>query len=321
MISIIVPVYNVQDYVEDCLSSLLNQTDSSFEVVIVDDGSTDNSMVSVGRLIVQFEDGSIVRQDNRGLSEARNTGLEHAKYDFVMFLDSDDCLAPETISLLKRTIRVQNADLVAFSAKSFSSDRNKAELAKSSNVYRRNASKFLIPCSGPDYVELAIASNCYIKSACMYAFNRQLVPTLRFIPNILHEDNHFTAVISLSAQRMVVLDNQLYLRRIRQGSIMSSEISERNISGYYECAKDLNELSLNEADRKKQKLFGRLAADCYWQAFYSALKVKDRDVFKKWCILLSAESLLRLKMFWSSKYKLAFQFPRLFRLIVRLKSI
>ena len=117
MISIIVPVYNVALYVESCIRSVIRQTyDGPMECIVVDDCGTDNSMDIVEKLVAEY-DGPISfkvlhHEHNRGLSAARNTGMDEAKGDYLFFLDSDDELTEDCIEKLTTPLRDEQYDMV-----------------------------------------------------------------------------------------------------------------------------------------------------------------------------------------------------------------
>ena len=112
LVSIIIPIYNVAAYIEESLESVINQTYCNLEILLVDDGSTDGS----GKMCDEYEKRDsrirVVHQDNRGLSAARNTGLNMMSGDAVAFLDSDDALMPDYIEKMFATMAKENADLV-----------------------------------------------------------------------------------------------------------------------------------------------------------------------------------------------------------------
>ena len=109
--SIIVPVYNVEKYIEKCLESILNQTYDNFEIIVINDGSTDNSK----KILDNYKTNKkikIINQDNQGLSIARNNGLGAASGDYILFIDSDDYIEEELLSTLNKNIN--NEDLIRF---------------------------------------------------------------------------------------------------------------------------------------------------------------------------------------------------------------
>ena len=115
--SIIVPVYNVADYLSKCVNSLLIQRCDSFEIILVDDGSTDGKCPALcDELAAAHPDLiRVYHQSNGGLGAARNTGLRHAEGEYVFFVDSDDTIEPNTLEVLNRRIDETHADMYIFS--------------------------------------------------------------------------------------------------------------------------------------------------------------------------------------------------------------
>jgi len=113
LVSIIVPVYKVEKYLEKCVMSVIEQSYNNIEIILVDDGSPDNSPVICDRLESEFENILVIHKDNGGLSEARNFGINASKGDYLFFLDSDDTINNEyVIEDMVRKINESNADLL-----------------------------------------------------------------------------------------------------------------------------------------------------------------------------------------------------------------
>ena len=119
LVSVIIPVYNVEKYLRECLDSVLAQTYKNIEVILVDDGSTDSSGHICDEYLNVDDRIKVIHQQNAGLSEARNHGYDFATGVFVYFLDSDDWIQEETLSSLTQRIQDTNADIVFFDSKSF----------------------------------------------------------------------------------------------------------------------------------------------------------------------------------------------------------
>ncbi len=111
-ISIIVPIYNAENYAERCINSVLNQTYTDFELILVDDGSADNSLALCKALAEKDNRITVLHKENGGVSSARNLGLSEATGDYIIFVDSDDYLAPDYCEFLIQTARRTNADIV-----------------------------------------------------------------------------------------------------------------------------------------------------------------------------------------------------------------
>lgn len=111
-ISIILPVYNVQEYLEECLDSILNQSYKDYELIIVDDGSMDNSLEIIKRYSNKFKNFKFISQDNKGVSEARNIALKNAEGEYILFVDSDDFLEKEMLEKIISAALSTKADIV-----------------------------------------------------------------------------------------------------------------------------------------------------------------------------------------------------------------
>ena len=102
IISVIIPVYNVENYIEKCLNSIVNQTYNNLEIIIIDDGSTDNSIAIAEKIAENDKRIRIISQVNQGVSSARNLGLDNASGEYILFIDSDDWLDLETCKIATR---------------------------------------------------------------------------------------------------------------------------------------------------------------------------------------------------------------------------
>ena len=122
LISVIVPVYNVEHYLNRCVDSILAQTYSDLEILLVDDGSTDSSGAICDAYARQDARVQVIHKKNGGLSDARNCGIEHAKGRYFCFVDSDDGIAPQMIEVLYRNLLNAGADVSAVALKYFSTE-------------------------------------------------------------------------------------------------------------------------------------------------------------------------------------------------------
>ena len=112
VISIIVPVYNTERYIKSCVESIISQSFEDFELIFVDDGSSDNSYNIIDSFVVKDQRIKLVHQNNAGVSAARNSGLKHAKGDYVVFIDSDDTISCDYLEILYQSITDSKADIV-----------------------------------------------------------------------------------------------------------------------------------------------------------------------------------------------------------------
>ena len=114
--SVVIPVYNVEPYIDKCLNSVFGQNQQEIEIIIVDDGSTDGSMDLVREYMKEKHNIKIIQQENRGLGAARNTGLKNAIGKYIYFLDSDDLISPDTLETCFQCAEKDNLQVVFFDA-------------------------------------------------------------------------------------------------------------------------------------------------------------------------------------------------------------
>lgn len=243
--SIVVAIYDTEDFVGECIESLKGQTFGDFQAVLVDDGSPDHAydraVASVG------DDGrfTFLRQQNQGLSAARNAGVRAATGDFVLFLDSDDCYAPEALELLDFTLGRTGADVVDFSAASFYQDADARRLHREEYDGCRAITG---THSGARYLTRCVREGRYVPSACLHCIRRDMleIPQLAFAEGLLHEDELFTPLLYAYAGLVAAIDEPLYLRRIRQDSIMTSAKGVRSVESLYRIAQTLQQWLLDQ---------------------------------------------------------------------------
>ena len=183
-ISIIVPVYNVENYLPFCVDSLKRQTYSDFEILLIDDGSTDSSGVLCDTLKETDERISVYHKENGGLSDARNFGIEHAKGSFFLFIDSDDALHPDFCKVLVQLQKTYNADIVSTRMTLFSDyamildfDKKKHETNEAVFYDGEILSEYFDPKS----------KRCIHHGLCMKLYKKELFQELRFTVGRLHE--------------------------------------------------------------------------------------------------------------------------------------
>lgn len=221
-LSFIVPIYNTEDFVRDCLNSILSQIDQfpGSEIIVVDDGSTDGSFAIVQDLVSSYDCISIIKQENGGLSRARNAGLRIAKGDYVWYVDSDDWITSSALKELRESIEKHpNCDiyLTAF-AWTYGDNPFRVDIDSRDVSY----------ASGKEYLQKkgVIAAQKFIVKRSLLEHH-----SLYFMPGIFHEDGHFGLRLLYYADGIYVLPNPIYMYRQRMGSIMHSV----TIKNAYDC--------------------------------------------------------------------------------------
>ena len=221
--SVIVPVYNVAEYLPKCMDSLLAQRCADWELILVDDGATDGKCPALCDAYGAAHPGLIrvIHQENGGLGAARNTGLEAARGEYLLFVDSDDTLAPDTLSRLSEEIDRSGADMYCFSFRYVEEDGTErpAEALPQPRYGR--------PVSLQDAPDMLLDPPMAWCRLC----RRELFTEtgIRFPGRVWYEDLSTTPGLLLAAKRVVRLPDAFYGYLIRQGSIMRSSNLRRNL--------------------------------------------------------------------------------------------
>lgn len=278
-ISVIVPCYNVQAYIGECLESLMRQTFDDFEVVCVDDGCTDDTM-SVARKTVQSDDRFVfVSRPNGGLSAARNTGIEASRGEYLLFLDSDDYYVDNALERLVQCVDEAGLDeggvpleYVDFTAESF---YESSDLRKSNEEEYGTRADISGVMTGQALFSRYQELHQYICSACFHLIHRDLFERsgLRFREGIIHEDELFSPQIISYARRAAFLNEPLYMRRMREGSIMTVERGMRNVSSFFALTQELYAWAQAHASE-----FEPAYADALAQRIYELRSIMASDV-------------------------------------------
>lgn len=221
LFSVVIPVYNVEKYLKECLDSVLNQTFPDWEAICVDDGSTDGSAGILEAFASKDDRFRIITQSNGGLSVARNAGMCEAKGDYLLFLDSDDWLESAALQTLAGSL--DGEDLVCFSGRRFIEETGEYHPADSliEKVY---------PTGMDYYNDNALAHRDFaFVCAVLRLYKRSFLIEngLCFKANIFHEDNLFTPIACYYAKRVKVIDASLYNYRVRPHSITTTADTKR----------------------------------------------------------------------------------------------
>lgn len=246
--TVIIPFFNGERFISIPLQSLKNQTFDDFSVFLVNDGSRDNAREIALKIIGNDPRFQIIDQDNQGLSNSRNLGLNLANSEYIIFLDSDDGLVPDCLDKLNENIESFKPEIIFFEAKtvnSFSSeDKEATKRCSDMNKYYARKGEYGELLTGPEVMYQACVNNEFIASACLSVVKRSFIEKheIRFIPNILHEDNPYTFEILLKSKSVLVLKDKFYLRTVRPESITTKKKTIRNVWGYYVSFQKTQEL-------------------------------------------------------------------------------
>lgn len=203
-VSVIVPVYNVEAYLMECLESISKQTYENIEIVAVNDGSTDSSR----ELLENYKDERLVIYDkeNGGLSDARNYGIERAKGEYIICVDSDDRIHPEMVEALLDAIKEKDADISVCDMMYFY-ENGKTSGSSGGTFSVTNCQKF---------PQLITINN----SACNKMYKKELFADVKFPVGLNFEDLATIPILLYNAKNVAKVNRPLYFYRQREGSIM-----------------------------------------------------------------------------------------------------
>jgi len=238
LLSIIIPVYNVSQYVEKCIKSCYNHKvdRSSYEVIVVNDGSTDDSLEICQKLKIEYSQLKIISQKNRGLSGARNTGLRHANGKYVWFVDSDDWIKKECLDFVFEQLTLNDVDL-------FWMGHDVIYKGISNRQYIPNIIDN--PITGEELFVNHLNNLFYIWK---FIYKKEFLThnNLEFYEGILYEDLDFTPRALLVAKSCLTIPQSFYNYLMRSGSIINN-ITIRNIEHRFFILQRLYQLSENKS--------------------------------------------------------------------------
>ena len=272
LISIIMPVYNVKDYLGRSIRSIENQTYHNLEIILVDDGSTDGSAEICDMAAEKDARIRVIHKENSGVSDARNMGLEQVHGQYVSFLDSDDVYAPYAIEYLLNGILSCNADISIGEYRGFEdeiifepSTENEPCIISGREAVRRMI--------GKEHIRYTVVHNKLFKT--------ELIRHFRFLSGKIHEDEEFMYRILYSASKIATIDQTVYGYRKRPQSITTAKYRRSRLH-VLEIAKERAEFFRQQGDRELSENFSWVYAMLLLQHYPKVRKdLKDRALAKK----------------------------------------
>lgn len=246
MISVIIPVYNAEKYLDRTVNSILNQTYHDFELILVDDGSTDNSPKICDEYALKHDEIVVLHKKNAGPSDARNAGVKIAKGTFVTFIDSDDYVSNDYLEILVYLLQKHKADISVVGIEvCYKNKATKSKVKEIEYVY-----------SGLEALENMLYQKTLDSSPCAMLIPIEIVKNNPFPLGKFHEDDYTTYKYFLSAKKVAVTTKSQYFYLQREGSIMhtfgQANIDELNAADNYVyfCKKFYPDL-ISAAESKK----------------------------------------------------------------------
>lgn len=279
--SIIIPVYNVEQYLRECVESILMQSCDDYEIILVDDGSPDKSGEICDKYSEKNNKIKVVHKENGGLSSARNAGIKIAIGKYIIFIDSDDFYDDKDLLFNSKNILTKNdADMLMFGYK---------ELYKNGNT-----KTVILPTMRSDsaysFFEIEMSGN-YTSSACSKIVKRSIINEYSFLfeVGVTSEDLLWSALLAKYCDTYTVYDSAPYIYRQRQGSITQS-ISLKSFNQLYEHIKELTKIEV--ADDKYEAYMNYVSYQ-YITLLYHLTKFCDNIPFDMYNNIKELASVLK----------------------------
>lgn len=263
LISVIVPVYKVEKYLNQCIKSIVMQSYKNLEILLIDDGSPDRCGLICDEWKKRDMRIKVIHKENEGLSKARNDGLNMSKGKYIVFVDSDDLIAPKMIEILFLTLKQKNADIVECDYLCFSDSiliRNQKRISASVTYSTEEALSLLLD---EEVLKYTVWNKLYRKEVLRH---------LRFEVGKIHEDVFFTYQAIGASRKIVKVNDCLYYYRQRSGSIMNIGFSIQ---------------SLDSLEARKRQYF-------YIKENYPLLSMKAQSKMLENCLYFGQKVLLNL---------------------------
>ena len=211
LVSIIVPIYNAEKYLDSCIQSVLRQTYTNWELILIDDGSTDKS----GRIADEYgfadERITVLHQKNLGVSSARNQGIDEATGNYIVFLDADDELIEDCLAKTVNIAEETNADVVA------------GRSCENQELFQDR-----IIWTGAEALENSLKDHLFTYSACAKLIRREFIGKTRFTPDIrINEDSYFVFQLLCKQNVFVLTNDVIYFYRVNSESSSRAGFSEK----------------------------------------------------------------------------------------------
>ena len=274
-IAIIIPVYNTSKYLKQCLDSVINQTYKNYDVIIINDGSTDNSLDIIKEYMKKSSNITLINQKNMGLSMARNNGVKKVESDYFLFLDSDDYLDINALKILNENLN--NEDLLRYQLRDVKEDTYiDREYIIFKNLSGKSAIKKLI-------------DSYYTEPACAYLYKTKFYKenNFQFQDKMYHEDYGLIPYIIIKANKVSAIEDKIYYYVQREGSITkNNSIVLKRYKDVKKQYDNLIKLLKDENFENKNYLISYLT-----NALFYKLILLDENNYKKELKILKEENI------------------------------
>lgn len=301
-VSVVIPVYNTEDFVEEAVRSIMNQTLRDIEIIIINDGSTDTSSDIIKKLSNEDTRIKIYSQENQGLSATRNRGISLATGRYIYFMDSDDYLESNALEACLYKCEQNNLDFVFFDADILNKKNN---FSIHLRYDRKDCTDEKKLYDGICLLNILLDNKCYSPSVCLNFINLDYLRQIKniFLLGIIHEDQLFTCILYLRARRIMYIKDRFFKRRLRDNSIMTQQFSLRNMSCYFIVSDHLLAYAVIHPATKTtiDKLLSQMLDAAAWLSY--RLPLKDR-------LYVACQYILKFRKYVSTRNMLILLFKR-----------
>ena len=279
-ISVIMPCYNTEQYVEETLKSVLNQSFKDYEIICLNDGSTDGTLEILKRYQQSYPNIRVISSENHGVAYQRNTGVQCAQGKYIYYMDSDDLLKENCLETLYQYAEADNLDIVYFEADSFYETKEIEEaFPQFLTLYHRHKEYDGIYDGRNLYIQMENAGD--IKMSVGLQFTRRqflLDNNIKFGMERYFEDNLYTVKVTLKAGKARCVRDNLYLRRVRANSTMTTSENKTRFESYLEVVRGLMQILEEEKqDFVLQEAIYKRIRGTFINVYKDYLKVPEEE--------------------------------------------
>ncbi|EKI7563107.1 TPA: glycosyltransferase family 2 protein, partial [Enterococcus faecalis] len=268
LVSVVIPVYNVEKYVEKCLDSVINQTYQNLEIIIVNDGSTDNSLSVCQKKKLSDSRIKLINKENGGLSSARNAGIECAQGEFICFIDSDDWIELDYIEVLLNGMENTNVDISVIQmikVKDFNKIAFQSESQTKWDIFERETA-----------MRELFSSNLIGYSANNKLYRISLFKSIRYPEGMLMEDKGTTYRLIDSSTKVAVNGSTKYHYYLRDNSILRTDFNQKNFDSFI-----IHEEILNFMDEHYPSISPKVKSRYVYEAIRMMMRMIESNYTSK----------------------------------------
>lgn len=258
-ISIVVPVYKVEEYLPRCIESLVKQTYKNLQIILVDDGSPDNCPKLCDEYAEKDNRIDVIHRENGGLSAARNSGIERVTGDYLLFVDSDDFIELDSCERFANVLKAQSYDVDLIVGVAKENRGNKTSFQKHTNLKENHI------YSSSEFIQKSVKTDEWFAPAWLNLYNAKLFMknNLRYAEGLYFEDLEIQPKIFLNANKILYIDYPFYNYVLRENSIMTTEFSSKKKQDCFQIIEEWSSIFTNVQDKKLQKSLFYWLSHCY----------------------------------------------------------